>query len=202
VVARQGWGLWGPAGAKPCKAVVVCRQSNSAGQHTSTVPVPFGLFTSLLEEYRLEVNVPKCAVVVFGQRAVRIADLPPGGWLFAGQPVPLVTEFRYLAGVFPSDSRGVFISLCPALSWFACHAGLAAEVWCWKWSLRIHVQLFDALRGTVAPVLGSCADIWGATLIWSCLALMGCMDTDLHEVQGLFMRQMGEAQHPLAAFNT
>jgi len=52
------------------------------------------------EEYFLEVNVPKCAVVVFGQRAVKPADLPPGGWLFADQPVPLVTEFWYLGILF------------------------------------------------------------------------------------------------------
>jgi len=49
-------------------------------------------------DYCLEVNVPKCAVVVFGQRAVSLtgpADLlAPDGWLFAGQPVPLVIEFQ------------------------------------------------------------------------------------------------------------
>jgi len=34
----------------------------------------------------------------------------PGGWLFADQPVPLVTEFRYLGIVF-HQTRGVSASV-------------------------------------------------------------------------------------------
>jgi len=65
-------------------------------------------------DYCREVNVPKCAVVVFGQRAVGLtgpADLLPlGGWLSVGQPVPLVTEFQYL-GIVSHQTQGVSASV-------------------------------------------------------------------------------------------
>jgi len=129
------------------------------------------------------------AVVVFGRRAVRPPDLPPGGWLSADQPVPLVTEFRYLGIVF-HQTRGVSASVSALYS-----AGLRA-MWgllrrCGDMELRslqIHVQLFDAL---VAPVLSYCSEVWGPTLLRNCRTPVGCMDNDLHGVQSLFMRQLG-----------
>jgi hypothetical protein len=49
----------------------------------------------------LEVNVAECAVVVFGRSAPRPGqDIPEGGWVYSGQAIPLVSEFRYLGIVF------------------------------------------------------------------------------------------------------
>jgi hypothetical protein len=58
-------------------------------------------------QYKLEVNVGKCAVVVFGQRAPRRGvDIPAQGWLYGGEALPLASEFRYL-GVTFHQSKGV-----------------------------------------------------------------------------------------------
>jgi hypothetical protein len=53
------------------------------------------------DQYQLHVNVAKCAVVVFGRRKPCPArDLLPGGWQYAGQSVPCVSEFGIWALFF------------------------------------------------------------------------------------------------------
>jgi hypothetical protein len=58
------------------------------------------------DRHQMHVNVAKCAVVVFGKRRPTGGDLPPGGWVYAGQQVPRVQEFRYLGIVF-HETKGV-----------------------------------------------------------------------------------------------
>jgi hypothetical protein len=63
-------------------------------------------------QYKLEVNVGNCAVVVFGQRGPRQGvNVPVQGWRYAGEAIGLVSEFRYL-GITPHQSKGV--SACTA----------------------------------------------------------------------------------------
>jgi len=62
-------------------------------------------------QYCLEVNVPKCAVVVFGNSAPRAGvHIPQGGWRFSNQQMPVVAEFRYL-GITFHQTRGVSASV-------------------------------------------------------------------------------------------
>jgi hypothetical protein len=137
----------------------------------------------------LQVNVAKCAVVVFGKSAPRPgADTPAGGWTYAGEPVPLVPEFRYL-GINFHQTRGVTACTSALRS-----AGLRA-MWgmlskCGAAGIRsveVKVQLFDAL---VSPVLGYCSEVWAPTLLRLCRDPDACMDNELHRVQSLFMRQV------------
>jgi len=124
-------------------------------------------------EYGFEVNVPKCAVVVFGRRAPPAAAVPAGVWLYSGQQVPPLTEFRYLGIVF-HQTKGVSACVSALKS-----AGLRA-MWgmlskcgdlelC---SLAVQVDLFDAL---VAPVLGYCAEVWAPSLLRTCTCPDSCM---------------------------
>lgn len=55
-------------------------------------------------------------------------------------------------------------------------------------SLEVQVQLFKTV---VAPVLGYCAEVWGPTLLRNKASPVACMDSDLHQVQSMFMRQLG-----------
>lgn len=129
------------------------------------------------------------SVVVFGKQAPRPADLPAGGWVYAGQVVPRLTEFRYLGIVF-HQTRGMSVAVSTLRN-----AGLRAM---WGMlgrcgdvglhSLQVKVNLFDAL---VAPVLSFGAEIWGPNLLRNCRTPLGCMDNDLHGVQSMFMRQLG-----------
>lgn len=131
----------------------------------------------------------KCAVVVFGKSPPRLGrDTPAGGWTYAGQVVPLVAEFRYL-GITFHQTQGVTACVSALKS-----AGLRA-MWgvlgkCRTTGIRsveVQVQLFDAL---VAPVLGYCSEVWAPTLLRACCDPNACMDTELHKVQSLFMRQV------------
>ena len=137
----------------------------------------------------LEVNVAKCAVVVFGRSAPRPGrEVPQGGWKYDGQEVPLLSEFRYLGIVF-HQTKGVSACVSALQS-----AGLRA-MWgmvskCGTTGIRsieVQAQLFDAL---VAPVLGYCSEVWAPTLLRRCHTPEECMDNDLHRVQSLFMRQV------------
>lgn len=57
-------------------------------------------------QFRLEVNVAKCAAVVFGKSAPRPGrEIPVGGWLYGDQQVPVVESFRYL-GLFVTRQKG------------------------------------------------------------------------------------------------
>jgi hypothetical protein len=136
----------------------------------------------------LEVNVDKCAVVVFGRSAPRPGqDIPEGGWVYSGQAIPLVSEFRYLGIVF-HQTKGV--SACVS----ALHSAGMRAMWgmLGKFgtldirSLEVQVQLFEAL---VVPVLGYCSEVWAPTLLRNCDSADACMDNDLHKVQSLFMRR-------------
>lgn len=136
----------------------------------------------------LEVNVAKCAVVVFGRSTPRAGhDIPPNGWSYAGRQVPVLPEFRYLGIVF-HQTKGVSACVSALQS-----AGMRA-MWgmlskCGTIDIRsiaVKVQLFDAL---VAPVLGYCSEVWAPTLLRRCHSPDECMDNDLHRVQSLFMRQ-------------
>jgi hypothetical protein len=142
------------------------------------------------DQYQLHVNVAKCAVVVFGRRKPCPArDLLPGGWQYAGQSVPCVSEFRYLGIVF-HETRGV--SACVD----ALHSAGLRAMWGMLGrcsdvgvsSLEVQVQLFDAL---VSPVLGFCAEVWGPTLLRGASSPLACLDNPLQKVQTLFMRRLG-----------
>lgn len=141
-------------------------------------------------QYSLEVNVSKCAVVVFGRDAPRPGlHVPQGGWRYSGQQLPLVEEFRYLGIVF-HQSKGVNASVS-ALSQAGRRAMWGMLSRCRDkgiHSLSVRVQLFDAL---VAPVLGYCAEVWGPTLLHSCRSPEACLVNELQAVQTLFMRQLG-----------
>jgi hypothetical protein len=130
----------------------------------------------------LEVNVGKCAVVVFGRSAPRPGQaIPEGGWVYSGQAIPLVSEFRYLGIVF-HQTKGVSACVSALQS-----AGMRA-MWgmlgkCGTLdirSLEVQVQLFETL---VAPVLGYCSEVWAPTLLRNCDSADACMDNDLHKVQ-------------------
>ena len=140
-------------------------------------------------QYSLQVNVSKCAVVVFGRQPPRARqDVPDGGWVYGGQQVPRLTEFRYLGIVF-HQTKGVSASVAALSS-----AGMRA-MWgmlsrCGTMGLRsleVQVQLFDSV---VAPVLGYCAEVWAPSLLRNCSTPTTFMDNDLHRVQSLFMRQL------------
>lgn len=142
------------------------------------------------DTYQMRVNVAKCAVVVFGKRrAVPGQHFPVGGWVYDGQPVPVVPQFRYL-GIEFHETKGVSASVDALRS-----AGLRA-MWgmlgrCSDMevaSIEVQVQLFDAL---VAPVLGFCAEVWAPTLLRGSRDPSACMDNALHRVQTLFMRRLG-----------
>jgi hypothetical protein len=141
------------------------------------------------DHYRMHVNVAKCAVVVFGKRRPTGGDLPQGGWLYAGQQVPRVAEFRYLGIVF-HETKGV--SACVEALRLA---GLRA-MWgmlnrCSDMevaSLEVQVQLFDSL---VSPVLGFCAEVWAPTLLRGAQQPHDCLNNPLQRVQTLFMRRLG-----------
>jgi hypothetical protein len=103
----------------------------------------------------LQVNVAKCAVVVFGRSAPRPGqDIPEGGWVYSGQAIPLVSEFRYLGIVF-HQTKGV--SACV----YALHSAGMRAMWgmlgkcgtldiC---SLEVQVQLFEGPRCACTGVL-------------------------------------------------
>jgi hypothetical protein len=52
-------------------------------------------------------------------------------------------------------------------------------------SLTVQVQLFNAL--SVAPLLGSCAEVWGPSVLLHAGAPLVCMDSELHQVQSVLM---------------
>jgi hypothetical protein len=141
------------------------------------------------DHYQMHVDVAKCVVVVFGKRRPTCGDLPPEGWVYAGQLAPRVQEFRYLGIVF-HETKGV--SACVEA---LCLAGLRA-----MWgllnqcsdlevaSLEVQVQLFDSL---VSPVLGFCAEVWAPTLLRGARQPDNCLNNPLQRVQNLFMRRLG-----------
>ena len=142
------------------------------------------------DRYQMHVNVAKCAVVVFGSRKpVPSRDLLPGGWVYSGQQVPRVQEFRYLGIVF-HETKGV--SACvDALRTVGLRAMWGMLGRCSDMevaSLEVQVQLFDAL---VSPVLGFCAEVWVPTLLRGVRQPLGCLDNPLQRVQTLFMRRLG-----------
>jgi hypothetical protein len=140
-------------------------------------------------QFSLQVNVAKCAVVVFGRTApVAGRHVPVGGWQYGGEQLPLLAEFRYL-GITFHQTKGVSASVAALRS-----AGLKA-MWgmlgkCKDMELRslqVQVNLFDAL---VAPVLCYCSEVWAPSLLRSASTPDRCMDNDMHRVQTLFMRQL------------
>jgi hypothetical protein len=71
--------------------------------------------------YQLQVNVGKCAVVVFGCTIpVEGRHVPVGGWQYGGQQLPLLAEFRHL-GITFHQTKGVSASIAALRS-----AGLKA----------------------------------------------------------------------------
>jgi hypothetical protein len=128
--------------------------------------------------------------VVFGKRkAAPGRDIPLQGWHYDGQPVPVVSSFRYL-GIEFHETKGV--SACvDALRSAGVRAmwgmlGRCADMG--LASLEVQVQLFDAL---VSPVLGFCAEVWAPTLLRGIREPLHCMDNSLQRVQTLFMRRLG-----------
>jgi hypothetical protein len=105
-------------------------------------------------QYSLEVNVAKCAVVIFGRNSPRQGvHIPQGGWVYSNQQVPVVPEFRYLGIIFHL-TRGVHASTA-ALSLAGRRAMWGMLSRCGDkgiHSLAVRVELFHA--SLVAPVLG------------------------------------------------
>lgn len=136
----------------------------------------------------MHVNVAKSAVVVFGKSKPRCADVPAGGWLYAGQPLPLLPEFRYL-GVCFHQTRGVTAALEHLRA-----AGLRA-MWgmlgrCTAVGMRtlsLQAELFGYI---VAPVLNFCSEVWGPTVLKGCGQPADCLGDALHRVQTLFVRRL------------
>jgi len=152
-----------------------------AGDLTLLASTPQQLHTLLdclrafCEEYCLEVQ---CACTAQWWCLVReLSGLQTAsGWVAIYWPICTPDHRVPVArDGFPSDSRGVCISLCPALGWFACHVGFAMAVWDMEFrNLQIQVQLFDALvarcwvtalRCGDPPFCGIVGPQWGAWIM-------------------------------------
>jgi hypothetical protein len=143
---------------------------------------------SFCDCYGMQVNVAKCAVVVFGAGAPRDRDVPAQGWTYAGQQLPVCTEFKYL-GVVLHQSRGMFACV-PALRTAGLRAMWGMLAKCRERgirSLELQARLFDSL---VAPVLGYCSEEWAPSLLHRAATPEACMARDLHAVQTCFLRQL------------
>jgi hypothetical protein len=140
------------------------------------------------QRYSMRVNVAKSAVVVFGCRKPRACDVPAGGWLYAGEALPHVDEFRYL-GVVLHQTKGVSAATAALASsgqramWGM--LGRCADVG--TYSLSTRVELFECL---VMPVLTYCSEVWGPSVLHACGTPASCMDNALQQVQTLFLRRV------------
>jgi hypothetical protein len=137
-------------------------------------------------EYDMAVNVNKTEIVVFGRRQYDKPENLRGRWQYAGMPVPVSVEFKYL-GVVLHCTKGVSAAI-PTLA--------AAGKWAmWAMLQRVgdmqleslmqKVQLFDAV---VAPILNYCSEVWGPGVLAKCFRSDSMLDNELQRVQMLFLR--------------
>jgi hypothetical protein len=136
--------------------------------------------------YDMEVNVAKTEIVVFGRKQFDKLENLQSRWKFAGQPIPVSSEFKYLGVVFHS-TRGVSaaVSTLAAAGKRAMWAMLQRIGRLDIQSLKQKVDLFDML---VAPILSYCSEVWAPEVLGAAVRSDGMLDNVLQKVQFLFLR--------------
>lgn len=135
-------------------------------------------------ENKLEVNVRKTEVVVFGRRRWRPSN--PFTWSYNSQAIPRADSFKYL-GVVMHTTRGLNMASDSLRS-----AGLRA-----MWAMQVRFKQRDIVdfsmrcrlyRILTQPILNYCSEVWAPGLL---LDLNKALHAPLQVIQNDFLRAMG-----------
>jgi hypothetical protein len=137
----------------------------------------------------MEVNVGKTEVVVYRHPASPV-NTDAWQWVYNGQEVTRVTEFKYL-GVVLHETQGVSVAMASLATAArrATWAMISRFRVCKVRDISLKLKMYKAL---VLPIMEYCGAIWGPDMLGSCKAYHQLFDNPLQQVQTTFLRGLGQ----------